>query len=232
MGSDPEGRDSVARVVQPREFWPEMRCLILVANDSRKKVPSSNGMKLGVETSEYLKFRAEAIVPNRVEKMVEAINAKNFNAFAELTIKDSNSLHAVCMDTYPPVVYMNSTSHAAADLIHMINNEVGEDGNMVAAYTFDAGPNCVVYLLEKHLETVLKIFEHFFPKDEENQDYVRGDCPERCSDHQDLMSRLEKAGAAVQPKGSLQYIICTGVGSGPKVLQDGHLLDHQKGLPI
>ena len=69
-------------------------------------------MKLGVETSEYLKFRVEAIVPDRAEKMVEAINAKNINAFAELTIKDSNLLHMVCMDTYPPMVYMNSASHA------------------------------------------------------------------------------------------------------------------------
>ena len=41
------------------------------ANDGRKKVPSSIGMRRSVETSALLKFRAENQVPRNVEKMVQ-----------------------------------------------------------------------------------------------------------------------------------------------------------------
>ena len=40
-------------------FNAELRVLICVAEDARKKVSSSVGMRRGVETSELLRFRAE-----------------------------------------------------------------------------------------------------------------------------------------------------------------------------
>ncbi len=71
---------------------------------------------------------------------------KNFPVFAELTMKDSNQFHAVCQDTYPPCVYLNQASHAVSSLVHQINSS---SHNLVAAYTFDAGPNACIFLLEK-----------------------------------------------------------------------------------
>lgn len=46
-------------------------CSDFQANDARKKVPSSLGMRRSVETSALLKFRAEVQVPRNVEKMVK-----------------------------------------------------------------------------------------------------------------------------------------------------------------
>ena len=66
--------------------------LICVAEDARKKVPSSVGMRRGVETSELLKFRAEEVVPRRADDMVAAIAEKDFEAFARITMKDSNQV--------------------------------------------------------------------------------------------------------------------------------------------
>ena len=51
-------------------------------------------------------------------------------------------LHAVCLDTVPPCVYMNDTSHAVAALVEAIN---AAEGKAVAAYTFDAGPNACIF---------------------------------------------------------------------------------------
>ena len=53
-----------------------------------------------------------------------------------------NKLHAVCLDTVPPCVYMNDTSHAGASLVEAIN---AAEGKAVAAYTFDAGPNACIF---------------------------------------------------------------------------------------
>ena len=41
------------------------------ANDARKKVGSTKGMQTSVKTSQLLKFRAEQIVPKRIEEMVK-----------------------------------------------------------------------------------------------------------------------------------------------------------------
>jgi len=42
------------------------------------------------------------------------------------------------------------------------------------AYTFDAGPNACLYLLEEHVPTVISIVRHFFPPPEESEEFVKG----------------------------------------------------------
>lgn len=56
---------------------------------------------------------------------MQAILEKNFPVFAELTMKDSNQFHAVCLDTYPPCVYMNDVSQSVVSVIHKYNNALG-----------------------------------------------------------------------------------------------------------
>lgn len=56
--------------------------------------------------------------------MQQAIIEKDFKTFAELTMKDSNQMHAVCLDTYPPFAYMNDISHSIVNLIHSYNDAV------------------------------------------------------------------------------------------------------------
>jgi diphosphomevalonate decarboxylase len=41
-------------------------------------------------------------------------------------MKDSNQFHAVCLDTYPPAVYLNDTSHAIIRLMHQYNDACGK----------------------------------------------------------------------------------------------------------
>jgi len=36
-------------------------------------------------------------------------------------MRDSNQFHAICLDTYPPLFYMNSTSQAIIQLVHRYN---------------------------------------------------------------------------------------------------------------
>lgn len=79
-------------------------------------------MKTSVQTSELIKYRAEVCVPKRVELMQKAIIQKNFTQFAELTMRDSNQMHAICLDTYPPCNYLTDISHAIIDLISSYND--------------------------------------------------------------------------------------------------------------
>jgi len=53
----------------------------------------------------------QVIVPARILEMEAAIRNRDFKSFAQLTCADSNQFHAVCLDTSPPIFYMNDTSH-------------------------------------------------------------------------------------------------------------------------
>lgn len=156
MGKAGDGSDSMARVVAEREHWPEMRALILVVSAAKKGTPSTTGMQATVSTSQLFQRRADVVVPEAMAAMEKAIQEKDFEAFGKVTMRDSNSFHACCMDTTPPIFYMNDVSRAAVRAVDSLNDKAGK---VIAAYTFDAGPNAVIYHLEKDEATVVGAFK-------------------------------------------------------------------------
>jgi len=216
MGSRDDGLDSSAIQLQSAAHWPDLRVLICVASDSRKKTSSSLGMKNSVATSPLLKFRAEHCVPQRTEQMIKAIQARDFDAFAELTIKDSNQFHAVCQDTYPPCVYLNTTSHQVSSLVHQLNKS---EGRFVATYTFDAGPNACIFIMEKDVSRMLGLLRHYFCDDE---DFVRGEPAKETNPSESELSAL----SVDRIPGGLKYVLVTRAGEGPETLEEqDHLLN-------
>lgn len=151
MGSKEDGSDSVAVEVAPASHWPTMRALILVVSAEKKGVSSTSGMQITVETSDLFKHRAEVVVPHHMKLMEKAILERDFESFATVTMKDSNSFHATCADTFPPIFYLNDVSKAAIRVVDDINKKAGK---IVAAYTFDAGPNAVIYFEEGSMDLV------------------------------------------------------------------------------
>jgi len=151
--------DSLAEQIVPEDHWSELRCLILVVSNKQKSVPSTEGMRRSAETSELLKLRINNIVESRIAEMEGAIIGKNFEKFAKLTMKESNQLHAICQDTYPPITppYMNSTSHKIVKFITQYN-----ELEIKAAYTFDAGSNAVLFTLDKNMKELLSTLMKYF----------------------------------------------------------------------
>lgn len=171
-GVQADGKDSIAVQVAPASHWPDLHVLILVVNDSKKKVASTSGMARSVVTSELIKYRVEKCVPHRINSMTQAIKDRDFSKFAEVTMKDSNQFHAICLDTFPPCVYMNDVSHSIVNYVHAFNQMEGETK---VAYTFDAGPNACLYLLEKNVKRVLAFINYMFPNDDQQTvEYLRG----------------------------------------------------------
>lgn len=205
MGSESDGSDSVAVEVAPASHWPDMRAIILVASAEKKDVSSTSGMQATVKTSTLFLERIAKTVPLRMKEMKQAIADKNFNQFASLTTKDSNSFHATCLDTDPPIFYMNDTSRAAVRMVDEINNNAGRT---VAAYTFDAGPNAVVYYLEKDEHQVAGVFKGILG----SKEGWEGKRAQSISVH-DLPEGAQIA--ADRLKEGISRVILTGVGEGP-----------------
>lgn len=152
--------DSKAEPIGNPDHWPEMRAVILVVSDQKKDTSSTAGMSTSVATSSLLKHRAEHVVPQRMKEMEQAWLNKDFQTFGKITMQDSNQFHATCLDTYPPIFYMNDTSRDIIRLVTAYNKWAGE---IRAAYTFDAGPNAVMYILEPHLMELVALMLRYFP---------------------------------------------------------------------
>lgn len=70
-------------------------------------------------------YRAKEVVPGRIVEMESAVKARDFQSFATLTIQDSNQFHACCLDTTPPIFYLNDVSKAIIMIVEAINDVAG-----------------------------------------------------------------------------------------------------------
>ncbi|KAF2864105.1 MVD1, mevalonate pyrophosphate decarboxylase [Piedraia hortae CBS 480.64] len=213
MGKAADGSDSVAYEVAPASHWPDMCALILVASADKKDVSSTAGMQQTVASSSLMEHRIKHVVPERMQEMEQAVRDRDFAAFADLTMRDSNNFHATCLDTCPPIFYMNDTSRAAVRVVEAINKAAGRP---VCAYTFDAGPNAVVYHLASNRAAVAGVFKLILggkPGWEGNQGATIGSTA--------AIPKGAEAAAGVLQAG-VSRVILTAVGDGPRKT-DQHL---------
>ncbi|KAJ2768809.1 diphosphomevalonate decarboxylase [Coemansia nantahalensis] len=231
-----DGSDSLAVQVADHTHWPELQALILVVSDRKKTVSSTAGMQTTVETSALFPERVRAVVPGRMEAMQKAIAERDFATFAALTMQDSNQFHAVCLDTYPPISYMNDTSRSIAALVHAFNAAVGR---AAAAYTYDAGPNAVIYALESDMRDLVELFAYCFPRAEDTAPDAFYPNPLGLFESPASVGRQVSApkvaelahAAGRSPAGCVRRIIHTSVGDGPRVLPASQSLLDAAGLP-
>ncbi|KAJ0002145.1 hypothetical protein NQD34_001941 [Periophthalmus magnuspinnatus] len=225
LGQRDDGKDSLAQQVEPESHWPELRILVLVVSADRKPIGSTSGMQTSVKTSLLLKLRAECVVSKRMEDMIEAVCQKDFSTFAGLTMKDSNQFHATCLDTYPPIFYLNSVSQQIINVVHKYNEHYGETR---VAYTFDAGPNAVIFTLEQHVPEFVQVIKHVFPSESNGGKFIKG-----LQVDDTILSEELKQCIGLEPMlNKISYIISTKVGPGPRVVEDHseHLLGSD-GMP-
>ncbi|GBE80565.1 Diphosphomevalonate decarboxylase [Sparassis crispa] len=230
MGSRPDGSDSLAIEVAPREHWPDIHALICVVSDDKKGTSSTSGMQRTVETSTLLQHRIKHVVPARMQAISEAIRARDFDAFARTTMQDSNQFHAVALDTDPPIFYMNDVSRAIIALIVEYNRvSVANGGKIKAAYTYDAGPNAVIYSPKENLKEIVELIIGYFPQDQPFKDPfgLFG----TAGVHGKVVTGFNTAVAKPFGIGAIKGLIHTRVGDGPRVLGAEEALLGPDGLP-
>jgi diphosphomevalonate decarboxylase len=145
-GEKDDGSDSYAVQIADERHWPEMIDIIAIVDPSKKKVSSSEGHARTLRTSVLYKLRPE-YVEQANKTLEQAILAKEFSRIGEIIMRDSNNMHATMLDTWPPVIYLTSASTGIMAGIQELNESHGE---IIAAYTFDAGPNAHIITTEKN----------------------------------------------------------------------------------
>ena len=139
----PAGTDGtgVAQLAGP-DHWPELRLAVVVVpgGAAPKSTASRAGMQHSVATSALLAHRVDAgLAEARCREVAAAVAARDFATLAEATMRDSNQFHARCLDSFPPISYMDDASRQIVQACHAFNA-----GTVRCAYTFDAGPNAVL----------------------------------------------------------------------------------------
>ena len=213
-GTKADGTDSLAEEIAPSSHWPEMRALIIVASAEKKDVGSTEGMQRTAQTSTLFPERLRIVEKTRMPEMEAAIGSKDFETFARVTMQDSNSFHACNLDSWPPIQYLNDTSAAAMDAVHTINRRAKK---LICAYTFDAGPNAVIYYLEENTHAVAGVFRAFLRA----KKGWEGEYADKIRINE--MGGLEAKSIMILKNG-VNSVICTGVGEGP-IKVDRHLVD-------
>ncbi|MFH1750275.1 MAG: diphosphomevalonate decarboxylase [Candidatus Micrarchaeota archaeon] len=150
-GSKEDGSDCFAKQVADEDHWPEIRNVVAIVDAEKKKVSSREGMRATVKTSQLFKERLRRM-DRVVSEMKRAVLARDFEAFARLTMAESNSLHSVMADTRPSIVYLNDVSRRIIEGVGVLNSK-----SVLAAYTFDAGPNAHLYTLEANVPAVKRM---------------------------------------------------------------------------
>ncbi|BHF76449.1 hypothetical protein SprV_0501954700 [Sparganum proliferum] len=162
--------------LHPHTHWPELRVLICVISADKKTVGSTVSMRTTMQTSCLFREARKTAVAERLPLFIEALQRCDFSALAELTMRESNALHAACLDSWPPAVFLNETSFAVMRFVHLINQHCGRT---VLAYTFDAGPNAFLLVLEDDVAWVLALLAARFgeqrPEDGTGSNEADGD---------------------------------------------------------
>ncbi|KAH8865027.1 Diphosphomevalonate decarboxylase [Schistosoma japonicum] len=143
----------------PSSHWPELKVLICVVNEHSKHIGSTDAMLNCVNTSDL--FRSGRVLSAKIheKQAISALRERDFSALAEVTMRESNQLHAVCLDTWPPCVFLNHLSYSIMDFVHRINKYFKKS---VVAYTFDAGPNAFLLTESHNIENILKYLVECF----------------------------------------------------------------------
>ena len=221
-----DGTDSLAEQIVAQDYWKEnIHALICVASGRRKKTGSTEGMRRCANNSKVLGMRINDSVEERIKALLHSVHTRDWSTFCNLTMVDSNEMHSACLAAFPPLVYMNDTSHAVAALVHDYNNAMVADGRpeLKMCYTFDAGPNACLFVPESAVGQVLSLLIKAFPPSEHsnNDSYVKGMTwtlpnltPQLEAVAADHASIFNNNSTSVK----LQYIIHTTVGDGPRVL--------------
>eukprot|EP00501_MAST-03F_sp_TOSAG23-6_P002421 GSMAST32.ASY1.ANO1.2530.1 assembled CDS len=185
---------------------------------------NADGRQKKVSSTEALRSGQTGIAAKRISELESAFSDNNFSLFADIAMRDSNNFHSICMDSFPPIYYMNDNSRKVQNVVHSINKIAGSN---IVAYTFDAGPNAVIFTEKCNTKRVMNAMMYFFPLPDDKKCKTKFD--ENFENNFDMVTLENLVGFGPQCN-SLREVIYTRVGGPPKA-SDECLIDISSGLP-
>ncbi|KAK6089205.1 hypothetical protein P3W45_001806 [Vairimorpha bombi] len=127
--------------------------LLINIDSDPKKVSSTEGMCRTQQTSFFYRERLGRI-NDKIELCREYIKTRDHQSLFKMIMRESNEVHAIMFESYPPIRYINDKGFNIMERVHGFNKK-----EVKIAYTFDAGTNPFIFVLEKDLEEVKEYFK-------------------------------------------------------------------------
>jgi diphosphomevalonate decarboxylase len=141
--------DSYAISIAPPEHWHLVDCIAIVSTG-----PKPTGTTEGQAIASTSLFQAARVAdaPHRLEMCRNAIQQRDFAAFAEIVELDSDMMHAVMMTSHPALFYWQAASLTVMQAVRDARAK-----GFTACYTVDAGPNVHVITEAAGLEQTVSL---------------------------------------------------------------------------
>ena len=125
-------------------------CLgVVIINDQKKSIGSTEAMKLSVETSPlYTQWVKQSFID--FEAFKETLKNKDFKKLGNITEKNALLMHEVCHQTVPKIQYLSPSSYDVISLIQSLRTTLDID----CYVTMDAGPNVKVLTKMEYQGTI------------------------------------------------------------------------------
>lgn len=137
-GEADDGHDSFATQLFAPDHWP-LRILVAVVDDERKKVSSTQGMRMSGAGGSPLFDAWIAQCHRDVEQCKRALSDRSMRALADVVEGNALAMHATMMANRPPLLYWQPATVA---LIHAVRRLRAEGAE--CCFTIDAGSSVVV----------------------------------------------------------------------------------------
>lgn len=145
------------------EWWKELQIMICIVEKGEKIISSTQGMIKTQQESSLFPYRQQ-LLPTRIREMKEAIEKRDFTSFGNLCMKEALEMHACCINA--GISYLNDQSWKIIRRIQEINKRKDDSSDNIkshdrikAAFTFDAGPNPIIFYLKDDKENIKKELE-------------------------------------------------------------------------
>jgi len=156
MGTREDGTDSVAESFAPPEHWQELRAVLPIIELEKKLVSSAEGMIRTAQTCPYFDSWVR-YCRGMVPRATDAILTKDFHALGDVAESHAASLHSVCLQARPPILYLSRKTILAVEAVAALKPDVQ------VFHTFDAGPNPMFFTFKHHVPAVSKAVADVLP---------------------------------------------------------------------
>ncbi|EOB13177.1 Diphosphomevalonate decarboxylase [Nosema bombycis CQ1] len=134
---------------------PDIKIFLIIISDKPKSVFSTEGMIQTQNSSFFYKDRLNRI-EDKIKLCIESIKTKDYSSLFRMIIRDSNELHSMMFETYPPIRYITDEGYKIMTLIHKFN----KNENLIA-YSFDAGPNPFLFTLKENVNDLKELLKDY-----------------------------------------------------------------------
>ncbi len=136
-GADPEGRDSLAVSLAPRDHW-DLRVQVAVVDAGPKPISSRDAMERVVRTSPMYRGWLECAARDLPE-IRSAVLARDLEALGPVVERNCLAMFATMWSAVPPIIYWKPGTLETLEVVQRLR----ADGIPVW-FTIDAGPNVKV----------------------------------------------------------------------------------------